>query len=161
MSSYVESALTPGEQVVYEGKVSIWSMLPLIVLGFIFLFAWGLGIIFWIWAALRYATTELAITNKRIMAKFGFISRTTIELSMQKTESIQVRQGMLGRIFNYGSIVVSGAGNPAGSCVWHLEPVRVPSRIPRRSRAGNRNYCSSRSSRSIVQQRSPTAADHK
>ena len=112
MGSYVEGALMSGEQVVYEGKTSIWSLLPLIVLGLIFLAAWGLGIIFWIIAAIRYLTTELAITNKRIIAKFGFISRTTIELDIQKAESIQVRQGILGRIFNFGSIVVSGAGAP-------------------------------------------------
>ena len=112
MASYVEGALTKGEQVVYQGKVSVWSLSPLIFLGIIFLLAWGFGIIFWVAAAIRYFTTELAITNKRVIAKFGLISRSTIEINLQKIESIQVNQGILGRIFNYGSIVVSGAGNP-------------------------------------------------
>lgn len=112
MAGYVESALTKGEQVVYQGKVSIWSLLPLLLLGFIFLFLWGLGLLFWAAAAIRYFTTELAITNKRVIAKFGLISRSTIEINLQKIESIQVNQGILGRVFNFGSIVVSGAGNP-------------------------------------------------
>ncbi|MDT3705980.1 MAG: PH domain-containing protein [Thiobacillus sp.] len=112
MASYVESALTKGEQVVYQGKVSIWSLAPLIVLGFIFLAFYGLGLLFWAAAAIRYLTTELAITNKRVIAKFGLISRSTIEINLQKIESIQVNQGILGRVFNFGSIVVSGAGNP-------------------------------------------------
>ncbi len=131
MGSYVEGALTPGEQVAYEGKTSIWSLLPLIVFGFIFIFvsglgiiifgisegfililSFGLGIIFCLVAVIRYMTTELAITNKRIIAKFGFISRTTIEINIHKAESIQVVQSILGRIFNFGSIVVSGAGTP-------------------------------------------------
>ena len=43
---------------------------------------------------------------------FGFISRRTIELSVGKVESVQVNQGMLGRIFNDGTLVVSGAGAP-------------------------------------------------
>lgn len=111
MASYVEGSLTNGEQVIYQGKVSVWSLLPLIILGFIFLFAL-IGILFWIAAAIRYFTTELAITNKRVIAKFGLISRSTIEINLQKIESIQVNQGILGRIFDYGSIVVSGAGNP-------------------------------------------------
>ena len=112
MASYVENALTKGEQVVYQGKVSIWSLLPLLLLGLIFLAVYGLGLLFWAAAAIRYFTTELAITNKRVIAKFGLISRSTIEINLQKIESIQVNQGILGRIFNFGSIVVSGAGNP-------------------------------------------------
>lgn len=112
MASYVESALTKAERVVYQGKVSIWSLMPLLLIGLIFLAFYGLGILFWAAAAIRYFTTELAITNKRVIAKFGLISRSTIEINIQKIESIQVNQGILGRIFNFGSIVVSGAGNP-------------------------------------------------
>jgi uncharacterized membrane protein YdbT with pleckstrin-like domain len=112
MASYVEGALTKGEQVVYQGKVSVWSLVPLLLLGLIFLAFYGLGLLFWIAAAIKYFTTELAITNKRVIAKFGLISRSTIEINLQKIESIQVNQGILGRIFNFGSIVVSGAGNP-------------------------------------------------
>lgn len=112
MGSYVESALTKGEKVIYEGKISLWSLLPLMLLGLLTLGLFGLGLIFWIAAAIRYLSTELAITNKRVIAKFGFISRTTIEINIQKIESIQVNQGILGRIFNFGSIIVSGAGNP-------------------------------------------------
>jgi uncharacterized membrane protein YdbT with pleckstrin-like domain len=112
MASYVENALTKGEQVTYQGKVSIWSLTPLLLLGLIFLVFYGLGLLFWAIAAVRYLTTELAITNKRVIAKFGLISRSTIEINLQKIESIQVNQGILGRIFNFGSIVVSGAGNP-------------------------------------------------
>ena len=112
MGSYVEGALTKGEQVVHQGKVSIWSLVPLIPLGLVFLMFWGLGLLFWIAAAIKYFTTELAITNKRVIAKFGLISRSTIEINLQKIESIQVNQSIIGRIFNFGSIVVSGAGNP-------------------------------------------------
>ena len=112
MASYVEGALTKGEQVIYQGKVSIWTLSPLIIIGLILFFDWGIGLLFWIAAAIKYFTTELAITNKRVIAKFGLVSRSTIEINLQKIESIQVNQGILGRILNYGSIVVSGAGNP-------------------------------------------------
>ncbi|MBC3869394.1 PH domain-containing protein [Undibacterium oligocarboniphilum] len=112
MGSYVEGTLIKDEKVIYEGKISIWSLLPLIILGFIFMFFYGIGILFWIAAAIRYITTELAFTNKRVIAKFGFISRRTIELNLTKIESVQVNQGILGRIFNFGTLVISGAGNP-------------------------------------------------
>lgn len=112
MASYIETALTSGEKIAYQGKVSIWSLMPLILLGFLFLGFYGLGLIFWAVAAIRFLTTELAITNKRVIAKFGLISRETIEINLQKIESIRVNQGVLGRIFNFGSIVVAGAGTP-------------------------------------------------
>ncbi len=112
MASYVESVLTKGEQVVYKGKVSIWSLAPTLLLGLILLPLYGIGLLFWAVAAIKYLTTELAITNKRVIAKFGLISRSTIEINLQRIESIQVNQGILGRIFNFGSIIVSGAGNP-------------------------------------------------
>ncbi|MFN3879819.1 MAG: PH domain-containing protein [Nitrincola lacisaponensis] len=112
MASYIDSTLIGDEKVIYEGKVSIWSLLPLIIVGFFLLFFYGIGILFWIAAYLRYKTTELAFTNKRVIAKFGFISRRTVELSLPKIESMQVSQGILGRMFDYGSLIISGAGNP-------------------------------------------------
>ena len=112
MGSYIEGALIKDEKVIYTGNISLWSLAPLIVLGLLTVAFFGLGLIFWIMAFIRYKTTELAFTNKRVIAKFGFISRQTIELNISKMESIQVNQGILGRIFNYGTLVISGAGNP-------------------------------------------------
>ena len=112
MGSYIEGALIKDEKVIYTGHVSLWSLAPLIVLGLLTVAFFGLGLIFWIIAFIRYKTAELAFTNKRVIAKFGFISRQTIELNISKVESIQVNQGILGRIFNYGTLVISGAGNP-------------------------------------------------
>jgi uncharacterized membrane protein YdbT with pleckstrin-like domain len=112
MASYIDGALIKDEKVVYTGKISLWSLAPLIILGVLLLAAWGIGLIFFLVAFIRYKTTELAITNKRVIAKFGFISRKTIELNINKVESIQVNQDILGRIFDYGSLIISGAGNP-------------------------------------------------
>ena len=112
MASYIEGALIMDVKVIYTGNISLWSLAPLIVLGLATIWIVGLGLIFWIMAFIRYKTTELAFTNKRVIAKFGFISRQTIELNISKVESIQVNQGILGRIFNFGTLVISGAGNP-------------------------------------------------
>lgn len=112
MASYVENTLISDEKVIYTGNVSLWSMLPLFILGFFFLFVFGVGLLFWLAAYIRYKTTEVAFTNKRVIAKYGFISRKTVELNISKVESMQVNQGILGRIFNFGTLVISGAGNP-------------------------------------------------
>ena len=112
MASYIEGALIKDERVIYTGHVSLWSLSPLLFFGFVSLFFFGIGLLFWLIAWIQYKTTELAFTNKRVIAKFGFVSRKTVELNISKVESIQVNQGILGRIFNFGTLIVSGAGNP-------------------------------------------------
>ncbi len=123
MSSYVESVIGSGEKVEYEAQVSIWSFLPLFFLGLLLMLFYGLGLVFWAIAILRYLTTELVITDKKIISKFGFIQRDTIEMLLPKIESIQVNQSILGRILNYGSVVVSGAGNPQAPVPGIANPI--------------------------------------
>lgn len=55
-------------------------------------------------------TTELAITDRRIIFKRGFVRRHTIEMNMDKIESVDVDQSILGRMLNYGDITVRGTG---------------------------------------------------
>ncbi|MDO9192566.1 MAG: PH domain-containing protein, partial [Undibacterium sp.] len=108
MASYIEGTLINDEKIIYIGNISLWTLAPLISLGVILLAAYGLGLIFLLIAFIRYKTTELAFTNKRVIAKSGFISRQTIEINIAKVESIQVHQNIMGRIFNYGTLVISG-----------------------------------------------------
>jgi len=114
MANYVEKTLVKDEEVIYTGHISFWSLLPLFFVGLIGLFLPGaamlIAVLFWVFAALKYLTTELAFTNKRVIAKFGIISQKAIELNIKKVESIQVSQGILGRIFNYGDLLISGVG---------------------------------------------------
>jgi uncharacterized membrane protein YdbT with pleckstrin-like domain len=54
--------------------------------------------------------TEFAVTDRRVIYKRGFISRHTVEMNMDKIESVDVDQSLLGRILNYGTIHVLGTG---------------------------------------------------
>src|ERR1700751_2176717 len=55
-------------------------------------------------------TTETDVTNMRVVHKTGFIKRRTFEMSLDKVESVDVNQSILGRILNYGSVTVRGVG---------------------------------------------------
>ena len=112
MTSYVEDALVKDERIVHLGHISLWSLWHLIALGVVLLPAFGLGLIFLVMAYVKYRTTELAITNKRVIVKTGFIRRSTIEININKVESLQVDQEVLGRMFNFGTLIISGAGTP-------------------------------------------------
>ena len=110
MSSYVEGALVKDERVVHIGHISLWSMWHLIAVGVVLIPAIGLGLVFLAVAYVRYKSTELAVTTKRVIVKHGFIRRQTVEINLNKVESIQVDQGVLGRVFSFGTLVISGTG---------------------------------------------------
>ena len=74
--------------------------------------------------AITYLTTEIAITNRRIIYKSGLISRRTLEMNVDKVESVDVNQSFLGSILDYGTILVRGVGTglePLNTIVAPLE----------------------------------------
>jgi uncharacterized membrane protein YdbT with pleckstrin-like domain len=58
-------------------------------------------------------TTETDVTNLRVVHKTGFIKRRTFEMSLDKVESVDVNQSILGRLLNYGDVTVRGVGEGA------------------------------------------------
>ena len=123
MSSYVEGALIKDERVVHMGRISLWSLWHLIAAGVLLLPAVGLGLIFLGIAWVRYKSVELAVTTRRVIVKHGFISRQTVEMNLNKVESIQVEQGVLGRIFNFGTLIVAGTGSSHAPLVGIADPM--------------------------------------
>jgi len=135
---YVERVLQPGETVQYTSNVHRLVYLPGVLLivvgmaGLVYLtlgaapaiaylamaIGFGGGLLSLAAAWFRRWTTEIAITNRRIIYKRGFIRRTTIEMNMDKVESVVVDQSILGRMFDYGDIIIRGSGSG-------LEPIRM------------------------------------
>ena len=124
MASYVKKSLMNGETIIAAAKVSIVSQfIPYFDLekiaepGY-----WGIKLVYWgvnfkLWfiptillAVINVMTTELAVTNKKIIGKVGFIRRIAIDLPLTKIESINVDQGIFGRFFDYGKLAVCGIG---------------------------------------------------
>lgn len=68
-------------------------------------------------AFVRRRTTEIAVTSRRAIYKTGVVRRITSEISVDKIETVLVDQSILGRILNFGTIVIRGTGGG-------LEPVR-------------------------------------
>jgi uncharacterized membrane protein YdbT with pleckstrin-like domain len=147
--SYVNSVLQPGERVVVMGRLH-WIIYWLAIV----LLALGLVVVGWlaaktshdmltevtsiIFAVLVLAafmaawfkrwTTEIAVTDKRVIVKTGFITRHTVEMNMDKVSSVDVDQSLLGRILDYGTIQVIGTGGtqnaPNSNVVRGIENLR-------------------------------------
>ena len=127
---YVNNALLDGEVVLYQGRISRLSLLLNWIVGAFFLLAtvatWtssaepapryislALLLMVLVPAFIKIYCTEMAITSKRIIYKTGLLSRKTIEINLNKIESIQVNQGLFGRMMGYGNLVMAGAGTPS------------------------------------------------
>jgi len=124
---YIDHILQPGETVIRTTTIHWIVYLPGIAMGVVALAALmagsalplflpiaavcaavGLAMLFHAW--FRRWTTEIDITDRRIVYKHGFIRRHTVEMNMDKVESVDVDQSILGRLFNYGDVVIRGTG---------------------------------------------------
>ena len=131
--SYVDHTLITGETVRARAKlhwlIYIWPLIILLA-GLALLF-WGrdlgshimafvvmvVGGVIALYGAAKclYAfvigyTTELAVTNFRVIAKRGIIERETVEQILNRVDSIEVTQSLLGRLFDFGTVMVTGTG---------------------------------------------------
>lgn len=138
--SYVARVLQPGEQLLHQSRLHWFIYLPgflfliIIVVGFVLqtnmsqpapmvsegLMAIGAigALLSWLKAWMRRLGTELAVTDRRVIFKQGLIRRHTVEMNMDKVESVDVDQSILGRVFNYGDVTIRGTGAS-------LEPLRM------------------------------------
>jgi hypothetical protein len=125
--SYVDESLTKGEEVVFRGRVHpviygwaiFWAALALVTRGITLIIALPLAIFAWVYAS----TTEMAVTNRKIVGKWGFLRKTTIEQRLARVDSVTVRQGIIGSMLNFGSVVVRGSGESLTPVRFVADPV--------------------------------------
>ncbi len=87
----------------------------------------GLWCLFIAW--IRRWSTELAVTNRRVIHKTGILSRSTQEMNREKVESVDVVQSLPGRIFGYGTVLVRGVGSSWEPFVHIADPLSFRSNI--------------------------------
>ena len=123
---YVDKVLQPGEQVrymaglhwiLYAPGAALWLVAAALYLAtsngiihFVALVVFAIGLFLLARAWFYWWTTEIAVTDRRIVYKVGFIRRTTTEMNRDKVESVGVEQSVLGRILDFGDVGVRGAG---------------------------------------------------
>lgn len=86
-------------------------------------FFFAMAVITWLQDFIEYKSTEVVVTNKRLVIKRGFIARKTFELLLQKTETVGVDQGVMGRILNFGTVTAIGTGGSHGSIDYISKPM--------------------------------------
>lgn len=123
VASYVRESLLDGEKILYEGAVSLWAILPKLMAGLLLLPLFGYGLVLWMSASAYYSSTELCVTNRRVVARLGMVRRRIVEFHIAKVESVRIEQGLFGRMFGFGTVTVLGASENGESIKGIDNPV--------------------------------------
>jgi uncharacterized membrane protein YdbT with pleckstrin-like domain len=73
--------------------------------------------------------TEISVTTHRVIYKTGFIRRHTVEMNMDKVETVDVDQSILGRLLGFGTIRVRGTGQSIESLRGIAHPIELRNAI--------------------------------
>ncbi len=76
-------------------------------------------------------TSELLITDRRVIIKVGWLQRRTLEMFISKIESVAVHQPLFGRMFGYGTVVIRGTGGSAEPFSKIAAPIEFRNAIQR------------------------------
>lgn len=80
---------------------------------------------------LAFVSSELVITDRRVLIKTGIVRRRTLEMFISKVESIAVDQGFLGRLLDYGSVVIRGTGGMEEPFETIAHPIQLRNAVQR------------------------------
>ena len=106
-------------------SIFVWPVLFTLILLALWKPLCIIGLFGIVYVAIRYATTKLVVSSKRVHGKYGIIQINTIDSPFTKVTDITVQKGILGSIFNYGKIEMrTGGGKFAISGITNPELIR-------------------------------------
>lgn len=107
---YIEKNLSSGEKIVYRAKLTWLFWLNAVVWAVLLGWVFGLGLLVAAILIIRQVTTEIAVTDRRIVYKRGWLFQNSTDIQLHKIESMNILQGPFARMFNYGTLEVRGSG---------------------------------------------------
>jgi uncharacterized membrane protein YdbT with pleckstrin-like domain len=76
-------------------------------------------------------TTEIVVTDKRVIHKVGWIARRTEEINVSKVETVDVSQGIPGRVLDFGTVLIRGIGGSWEPLRRVAEPLKLRNALVR------------------------------
>ncbi|WP_205342102.1 PH domain-containing protein [Denitrificimonas caeni] len=108
--SYIDESLSKGEQTHEIFKLHWFSKIPMFIWLILAIPTIGLTALLALWEWLKLRSIEQGVTNKRVIRKSGIISRKTDEMKISSIETVEIDQSVLGRIFGFGNVKITGRG---------------------------------------------------
>lgn len=115
------TTLEEDEEIVWEGKPHVYSLVPAFVIGALLsVVLIGLVIIAWAW--IDRENTEYVVTSKALYKKRGAISRAVKRIDFQKVQNTSLSQGPIGTYLDYGNVEISTAGSEGAEMRFRAVP---------------------------------------
>ena len=108
--SYIEESLSKDEKIHEVYKLHWVAKIPMVFWLILAIPTIGLTLLLVLWEWLKLRSLEQGSTNKRVIRKSGIVSRKTEEMKVSSIETVEIDQGVLGRIFGFGTVKVTGRG---------------------------------------------------
>ena len=108
--SYIQESLSDGEHVKELFRLHWFAKVPMIIWIILAIPTLGLTLLLALWEWLKLRSIEQGVTNKRVIFKTGIISRKSEEMKISSIETVEIIQGVMGRVFGFGTVVVTGRG---------------------------------------------------
>lgn len=109
-SSYITESLSKDEMVHKVYNLHWTARIPFAACIILAVPSLGLTLLIAIYEWYKVRSIEFGSTNKRVIYKRGIISRQTDEMKISSIETVEITQSVLGRIFGYGDVEITGQG---------------------------------------------------
>lgn len=140
--SYAKASLLPDEKILYHTKPHyiifyqflMWLVFAFFAFEFIGSFLIGstlllVSVVSLVNSTILYFCSEYAITNKRILMKVGFIRRRSLEVFLDRVEGVYIDQTIIGRILNFGTVIINGVGGTKDPFFFIPKPLEFRSSV--------------------------------
>jgi uncharacterized membrane protein YdbT with pleckstrin-like domain len=107
---YIQESLSNGEEVKELFKLHWFSKIPMVIWIILAIPTFGLTLVLALWEWLKLRNIEQGVTNKRVILKKGIISRKSEEMKISSIETVEIIQGVTGRVLGFGTVKVTGRG---------------------------------------------------
>lgn len=107
---YIQESLSNGEEIKDLFQLHWFSKIPMVLWMVLAIPTLGITLLLVLWEWLKLRSIEQGVTNKRVIYKKGIISRQSEEMKISSIETVEIEQGIMGRLFGFGTVKISGRG---------------------------------------------------
>ena len=108
--SFIEESLSSGEEIVARFELHWSARIPLALWILLGVPTFGITWLVAVYEYLRLRAIEQGVTNKRVIFKTGIIGRKSEEMKLTSIETVEIDQGIMGRMFGFGDVEITGRG---------------------------------------------------
>ncbi len=114
--------LRDGEKILARSVISngiYWKAAAILIVAILFLlvayqltlFFLFIAVLAFIYASIQKSIIVLVVTNQRVFIRAGILMIDTVQIRMERIESVEVQKTLIGYQMGYGTVIITGTGS--------------------------------------------------